>query len=681
MSDIPHVEGEVVNDISAREVSSKVDTKAQLTQEVLTKATKLFMQLAANPLIRNTVSQAALQEATKLVVSYDNKFGPGAAKNSTELLREISKVIGGDQNRATEILDAVYKALPSVEQVTKQNSEAFPSDELTQRMIDMARVPKDATAYVRVGSGKTTSEQALISQETIEGPNVVMLSPAANYEPNSSNGGPVIVDTVTAPAPIEPSDEDISERARQFASEMLQDRTLIFNPRDLDEAVNTAKKEDVTSLEAFKGHVLKVVNEAARKEEEKKRLAQAAKSSLERWEAEIKTQHPDVQDFVQKKLNDTYNLPEGMIGVFDVQLGAYTMPGLANKKGTLRDELNMDAYSNPVFAILRNMESESVRAAVYHSIEAMDSADFTAQVNAIVESSSLTVNGTLEEKRTNLIQLANDLPQLKGKVAPDNYKIWYLLTRSSVNNTVPTDMTSRIYAQTQDAINHQARTETYMASGIPQAPAMDIAYRESVQDIEEEEAKKRGLLDTAGRIIGTVAATPARCKKSIQDAMYEAMGEYGEEWKANQEAAKERKRLLKEQKAQQDFELAQKELELKTQMMAQQNMQKMMNAQSPYVNGAYRNQTLYGTNTRRNGRQVHNGNFAPHVPMPVIATLIHIVVALVCWLIYGNVAAVYIAVGLVVATVGLFSYKSKGSKAILTAVAGYLIVVIAILLS
>lgn len=601
-----------------------------------------------------TRSTLPLAKVAHLISNYYIKNGFGVTKNNSEILREIASVLEGNTAEAEIILNTVYKEIPPSEQ----------PDSLSSTELVVPESPLPNAEDLVTGVPETT-------------------------------GGPVLVDAVPDVASgtsteinSEELDKDaIFEKARGYASEMLQDRALIFDPRDLDEAVTTAKKDDVKNLEAFKGHVLHIANEAAKREEEKTRLEQAAKSSLERWEASIKSQHRNVQDYVQEQLDLKYNLPEGMIGVFDVQLGAYTMQGLANPKGTLRDELNMDAYSNPVFAILRNLDSEPIKAAVERSIKAMCGEDFTAQVNSIVETSAITIKGTLEEKRANLVALANNLPQLKDKTAPDNYKIWYLLTRGKDNSVVP-DMTSKIYEQTQDAINHQARTETYMASGIPQTPAMDIAYRESVKDIEEEDAKKRGLLDATGHIIGTIASAPARCKKSIQDAMYESMGEFGKEWKANQEAAKERKQKLKEQKAQQKFELAQKELELKTQMLAQQNMQKIANRQNPNTGYGYgygygygaNNQGRYGRGSYGMQRGVNGVNFAPHIPMPVIATLVHIIVALICWLIFGNTKGIVIAVGLVIATAGLFSFKSVGSKAILFTIAGYVLAVLAMVL-
>ena len=632
---------DVIHDVSSEEIESKPDRKLQMSTELLSKATQLFLQVASNPTIRNITTQAALQEAAKMVTAYDDKHGPGASKNSTKLLKEITIIVGGDESKAVAIVNALSKTVDLV-----SNSNPIPE--------------------------------------------------ASTFEPEVNVGGPIVCDNVTEPA-SEPTvsneidDEELREKARELASEVLHDNRYPFSPRDLDKAILEATAEDIKNKEAFILLVMRIANEEQRKADEEERIQRAAKSSIQRWEEGIKSQYEDVDRYVQRLLEEKYNLPEDMVGLFDVQLGTFALPGIVNKSGTMQQELLMDSYSNPVFAILRNIDSEQVAKAVQRSVDAMNGDVLSAQVNGMLITSNVVTGDTIDERREAILASANALPQFRGKNAPDNYKIWYVLTRSEAySSNIPKNMTGKLYSKKDDAINHQARTEEYMSQGIPQAPAMDMAYRMSVQEVPEEEAKERGLLDSAGRVIGTIAAAPARCKKHVQDAMYEAMGEFGDEWKANQEAAKERKRKLKEQKAQQEFELAQKELELKTQMMAQQNAQRLSNNMRGnqgygygYGNPGYGNQG-YGYNNQGYGRQGHrgyvnNGNFAPRIPFKVLCTIAHVIIGLLLWLFCGNVKGAVSAIGLTLSSIGMFRI-GKDRYGIWLTIGGYALVLCALFL-
>lgn len=74
-----------------------------------------------------------------------------------------------------------------------------------------------------------------------------------------------------------------------------------------------------------------------------------------------------------------------------------------------------------------------------------------------------------------------------------------------------------------------------------------------------------------------------------------------------------------------------------------------------------------------------SANFNPNIPTPVIVGIIHAVVALFTFAIFGKTTAMFGLIGLVAALVGFVEYGKK-EKAILTIVGGYAIYIVAILL-
>lgn len=628
-------------------VESNETTPGSSTKDVIfNTAQNLFSKLYANELLRKTFNQKSMELACKLIAAYDAKHGPGAAKNSTEIIANLAKALGGDTNKAAQLLERAYEVMPSTEQV----------------MQHAAPIPEPAF------------EQKEETQSSGNGPVIVtdVPEPTPAPIPETSNGsGPVMVDSM--PVNSTTASVDAKALAGEFASELLKDPNLLASPDDLNAAVESAKPEDVVNADAFRAHVLHTINEAndrAYKQEQERR---AAKTSLQRWEESIKAQHSDVQAYAQSLLDETYNLPEGMIGCFDVQLGAYTVKGLAGD-GKLRDELHMNYYSNPVFAIIRNINSEQIKACVDRNISAMSSDEFSQQINAMLETSDITHGESVEAKRTFLLETANSLPQLKGRTAPDNYKLWYVLTRfqgGSSQEAIPQDMSKKIFEQTESAIDYQARTEDMMAKGVPQGPAMDMAYKATVENLGKEEASKRGLLSTAGHIIGTVAATPAKCKKSVDDAMYEAMGEYGDEWRANKQAAKERKEQLKDLKRQQEFELKKQKIEADAQRPPKDTYPNYQASHRRNVNQRYGYNDNYG-----HGRG-HNigGN---RIPYQLIVIAVGIILALLLWIIKGATSAIVSAIGVAAVSVGLFMHDTQ--KKVLICIGGAAVIIISFFL-
>lgn len=517
-----------------------------------------------------------------------------------------------------------------------------------------------------------------------------VLHKAEEWKPESSTGPQVIISNKLSPA-------EISERASKFAQELIKSGQNVLSLTDIDLAVSRATEEDVISLDTFAVLCARVSREICTKQV-------SNTYSNKEWEAKIDAQHKDVNAYAQRLLEATYNLPEGMIGIFDVQLGTYLAPGLLDPQVPLMVELEVETYSNPVYALIKNMDTPTVKAAVDRSIAALEGEEFTEQVNAMLMETTVAFGSVVEEKRRSLLELANRIPQLVGKVAPDNYKLWYLITRShAYKDNQPNNMLPAIYADNQLAVQHQALTQQYMYSGLPQCTALDASFREVVIDIGEQKAKEKGLVDKAGKVIGTIAATPAKCKMSVEEAMYEAMGDYGDTWKSNNEAAKEYRRQLAEEKRKRDFELKKLGMQLEQQARFEAEQRELQEAyakrdrameearaslaRATEQRRAFRQaQESYYSNAdhmkydRRNGYSQFNGDFAPQIPIPVLMLLVNLIVCLFLWLIFGNTVGMISAFGAVIATIGLFLYKSERDKGILITVAGYVLVVLAVML-
>ena len=500
-------------------------------------------------------------------------------------------------------------------------------------------------------------------------PEAVNLIPAEMEIP--TDGGPVLVEEVPATddTPITASAEvnTVEDTARLLAKQLMEDTTMVFSPSDLEVAIKSATLEDVTDYTTWVKHVQKVVKEEVRREKEQEDLKEAAKQSLARWEKSIVQQYGDVQVYAQKLLEQTYNLPEGMLSAFDVQLNLMRLHGVRNTSASLFDEIGGASYSNPAFAIVRNIGSEAVKSAVDYSIDAMEQEDFTALIEDLIQTSGLASGDSMEAKRKYLLQMADNLPQLVGKNAPDNYKIWYVLTRGANGSSTAASMTDSIYAFEDTALQHQAFTENLMHSGIPQATATDVAYKNVVAQMDPSDTRTKSWTDNVGHIIGTIIAQPARCSMAINEAMYEAMGPYGETWRANQEKSKEYRRNMKTMKMVHKHE---KEM---------QRMQSQQNTAAPnrvgYQQGAGFVNRHNVTGTVGN---LNNG-VDLKVPPVVVIVIVHILLGVICWFAMSNIWGIIAIAGLLFGLYGIVTFKTKGAEAILTAAIGYIVVVLAVI--
>lgn len=370
-------------------------------------------------------------------------------------------------------------------------------------------------------------------------------------------------------------------------------------------------------------------------------------------------------------------------------------------KSASDEELQLDLYQEPVFSIILQINKPWVAERVSSILAGWESREYP---KLFVENYLRSINVAEEDFDKNKADLIKFLPDvMQAEKSPDIYKqfkaVQLILQHKDPDGE--DDLAEKIFSQTESMIEYDATFQNEMEDGTPSLAASACATEAAIDSIVD---KSVDLAGAAGAFCGKVVSLKYKTAKNFDDMMMESMGEYGDAWLENKEASRVRRAELKQRKQELKHEAALHKAELKAEMKVKEAEAKAavpppvhynvndIPSGPVQVHPAYQQhfgrsqQNDYNQHDNRNysrGRQsvVHNGNFAPQIPMPLIVAAINVIAGLLIWAIFGKSTAIFSAIGLVVAFCGFIKQKFNESGAILTIIGGYALTAVAVMLA
>ena len=339
------------------------------------------------------------------------------------------------------------------------------------------------------------------------------------------------------------------------------------------------------------------------------------------------------------------------------------------------DQLQLDIYEFHMYSVILQINKPWVSDIVTSILADWETQEYPKK---FVES-YLTGLGVPEDKwEDNKRDLLKILPDnIRKEKSPDIYKqfkaVYMILQRNNPDEEV--DLSEKIFSQTEQCIEYQANLEKAMEDGVPALAASAMATEAAIESMDDETKKKIsavGIAGAAGAFCGKVISFRYKTAKSFDDMLRENAGEYGDIWADNREAVRKRKEELKQKKA----ELKHEEKIAKIEAKSNERIAKQANTT------IHRPVNNYNNTNRRNSRynQQVSQDFSPKIPLPIIVGGIHLLLALLLWLLLGKSKAIFSIIGLVVAFIGFLKKEHNEKGYVLTIIAGYALFLLAMLL-
>lgn len=437
-------------------------------------------------------------------------------------------------------------------------------------------------------------------------------------------------------------------------------------PEDLIASAVAKADTSTTNYSKFEELIDEVLNENQAKEDEQRardvRLKRALQPTLQKLWAD-KNPVGTLRNAIWKQYHTT----------------AVSVPELCEK---LKDDpnLKLTVYEKPIYSIIHQIDKPFVEQAVK---ECLANWSNNPVVNGIIEnyleSTGVNPDG-MEAGRAKLISILPD--NIKNQNAPDVWKqykaVTLILDRNSGGDA---DLTAELFADENAVVEFGARVESYMEDGAP----FDAAQRQASEDFYHSlpKEKQESLFGKVGKFYGKALKFKYDRAADMDNLLRESLGEYADQYFDRRDAMRERKEELRYAKAEQKAEIKKQQVEerkqqneVKRELRAEQNAQ-VRNATAQPVRRAV-NDPRFSTGAAAYTAPRQQGvNFAPQIPVFVMAILIHLVVGLLTFIIFGGLKTAFVIVGLALATFGFIRKQVDEPNSIPMIALGYVITVIA----
>lgn len=370
------------------------------------------------------------------------------------------------------------------------------------------------------------------------------------------------------------------------------------------------------------------------------------------------------------------------------------------------ERLNLEVYEEPVYSLIMQIKEQWIEDLINDCLAKWEN---NPVVDGYIEK-YLNYLGTPEEQYEQAkMDLISFLPEnIQNESSPVVYKqfkaVQLILQENSGENY---DASEEVLRDEANMTEYMARFEGLTEEGVPfeaaRAEATEATYNYYTEDDCDESKDFSDFVKTAGQFVGKAVNLKCTIAKTFEDAMYEGMGEYADTYRENREKIKERKAEIRARKAEMRHEREMANLAREEKEAEWEHEQKMEEARHPKQQQYYDDQRgynrTYGDNRDynrtynrdygRNGRNYDSRynrrydaarrDFAPQIPIPVMMGVVHLVVFLLVWIMFGTPYNVVCGVGLVVALFGFIRTRVHEPNAVPMMVGGYAVAGLGIL--
>ena len=281
--------------------------------------------------------------------------------------------------------------------------------------------------------------------------------------------------------------------------------------------------------------------------------------------------------------------------------------------------------------------------------------------------------------------LANAPSLIVQDPAPDIWKAYYLLSEiyKDANPAFIQKANENVNKNAQAKQKYFQKYEDGLYDDMPDSIANQQAYEQMADE-------NPGVFARAGAIMGKVVNMRYECAKNFNDAMRTNLGDNADAYFAMRDQHMRDRKMQRAQQQQSQF--------YQQMMQQRQNSSYYNDSYSNYYgynqNGMYNQQQPYGypnnpygatPDQRRmfndprytNEMNMQGRNFAPNIPMHILAIIIHVIIILLFWLFAKKVAAVFVSVGLMFASFGWLRKQLNEPNAMAFMIGGYIVALIA----
>lgn len=462
-------------------------------------------------------------------------------------------------------------------------------------------------------------------------------------------------------------------------------------PEELVERAIEQMTDSITIYSQFEHLMEKIVDADIEKEKEQKagnaRLMKAIRNDL------------------QKLWNDRNIVSTCATALYNTYNTTAVSPAELCEELRGSEDLKLDVYREPIYSITHQVKRPFVANAVNACLAKWENSPvITGIINNYLDSTGVPES----EREANKKSLLGFLPDnIRNQTAPDVWKQYQAVCIITGRNLgADADASDDIFSTQESATDFAARMESYIDDGVPYDAAQRQAVEDHYQDMPEEE--RISIFGQAGKFVGKAIKFKYDAADSFNSLVERSLGDKAPMYFEHREEIQARKQEMKRIKQENKVAIQQAKLERKLEQIKEpkEEMPREPKQHAPMGNGfgnARYPDTRYNTGYNQGGmfgRGGYNqggmfgrsnygggygsgygggygGNFAPRIPVFMMAILIHVIVALLCFLFFGVSKSIFPVAGLLLATFGFIRKRMNEPNAVVMIIAGYVITVIA----
>ncbi len=439
-----------------------------------------------------------------------------------------------------------------------------------------------------------------------------------------------------------------------------------YSPMVIEKAISKVDDRCKT-FKDFEKIIDKVLDEdKSQKEEEKRREKRVAEST--KVEIDYLCKIENIVKYADDRIFDCY--------------GTHSVLAMDILKRATDEELNLDLYQEPIYSLILQVDKDWVAKIVQETMDNWKMKEYPRKfVEDYLRSKGISEDD-LDKEKANLISYLSD--DYMNDKAPDEYKqfkaVQQILQQSGRMDDESPDMSP------EDIVEYGATMEMEMDAGTPAEAASACA---------SEAAGKMSVSQRAGALCGSIMHFKYKTAKNFEDMFIESMGEYGDTYKVNREAAKTRKAELRKKRMESRLRKQERRDEIREEHKVEAaNMRSQGFTNANVNNGYYVNQAQYGyqqpysqkkKSAFGNNQYQYNQRYgAPSftqrkLPIVVYMVVINVILFLFEWLLCNKGTATFGGIGLCATFYGMYCKRNNQQGAILYIIGGYLVYILTIL--
>lgn len=288
-----------------------------------------------------------------------------------------------------------------------------------------------------------------------------------------------------------------------------------------------------------------------------------------------------------------------------------------------------------------------------------------------------TAEDDLDKARNKLITYASE--SLKNEESPILYKQFRVIKYWLDEGQAPC-ANDEIFSDEEKGSEYMSRVNYYREQNTPSEPASDVACEEAL-------SKDYGIAGAVGSFTGKVLKFKYGIADDFNDCLRNSMGDYADKYDAYREKAARKKEILQQEKEEEEERERQRKRE-ERQLRREERREDKRYRQSMQMGSGYGNRryndprmsySSYGYGRSRGYGYNHGMNFAPRLPMWLIAILVNVVAILLIALCISWGRAIFPGIGLGLASFGFIKQKVGEPNSMPMIIGGYAIAVAALI--